>query len=257
MRNKILYFSFVTCLLTLAAFAPVHAQSNSQQASDVACPAPTAAAPVWGKLVVAGNVVTCYYATGAATPTTWKQIGVPQNIGFINDALLVGIYITSHNAATISTGTIDHFSITPAPAYRLADSDVGSPTFMGSANLSTAGVWTISGSGADIWGSSDQFNFQPWLVSGDCTVVCRVTSLSTTGDPSQKIGIMVRDGYNSGSDYALFCATHGSGVDFQYRLQFNNNPDKTMLVAPSAPNAPTSTAIGYGLTGATSYVLRP
>ena len=245
----------VTSVLILAALAPVQAQTSSQNAGPIACPAPTAAAPVWGKLVVSGNVVTCYYATGTATPTTWTQIGQPQTINFINNPVLVGLYITSHNAGVLSSGTIDNFSITPAPTYRLADCDVGMPAFMGSANLITS-VWTLMGSGADIWGTSDQCNFQPWLVWGDCTVICRVTSIST-GGPWQKIGIMVRDGFNSGSDYALFCATHSSGVDFQYRHAFNNNPDIIEFVSPPAPGTQSSAAVGYGLTGSTTYTLRP
>ncbi len=253
-KNPIKLF-LVASLFTLATLSPAGAQVNSLQSAPIPCPAPTAAAPVWGKLVISGNVVTCYYARGAATPTTWTQVGVPQTIDFINNPVLVGIYITSHNAAAISSGTIDNFSITPAASYRLADCDIGAPAFMGSANL-ISGVWTIAGSGADIWGTSDQFNMQPWLVWGDCTVICRVTSISA-GDPWQKIGLMVRDGYNSGSDYALFCATAGQGVDFQYRPGFNNNPDKTMLVAPPAPGVSSGVSIGYSQTGATAYVLRP
>ncbi len=216
---------------------------------------PTAAAPVWGKLVISGNVVTCYYAKGTATPTAWTQIGTPQTIGFINNPILIGIYITSHDKTAIASGTIDNFSITPAPTYRLADVDIGAPSYMGSANLIN-NVWHLAGSGADIWNTSDQFNFQPWLVWGDCTVVCRITSLSA-GDVWQKLGIMVRDGFNSGSDYAMFCATNGSGLAYQYRTAFNNNPDQTQLVAPPAPGIVSSIVIGYGLSGNSFYVVRP
>ena len=253
--KKLLKLLWVACVATLAPLSGAQAQVNALEAAPVPCPTPTAAAPVWGKLVICGNVVTCYYAKGAAIPTAWTQMGAPQTIDFINNPVLVGIYITSHNAAAISSGTVDNFSITPASSYRLADCDIGAPSLMGSANL-ISGVWTISGSGADIWGASDQFNMQPWLVWGDCTVICRVTSISA-GDPWQKIGIMVRDGYNSGSDYALFCATPGHGLDFQYRPGFNNNPDKTMLVAPPAPGITSSVTIGYSLAGPTAYALRP
>ena len=244
-----------TLIFTLTALAPAAASSSSQSAPAIACPAPTALLPVWGKLVVSGNVVTCYYGTGLTTPVIWKKIGTPQTIGFINNPILIGMYITSHNATSLSSGTIDNFTITPTPTYRLTDCDIGSPELMGSANLIN-GVWHLAGSGGNIWGTSDQFNFQPWLVWGDCTVICRVTSISA-GDPYQKIGIMVRDGFNSGSDYALFCAEDGGGVDFQYRLGFNNNPDRTLFVVPPAPGVESSTEVGYGLTGNQTYVVRP
>ena len=244
-------------ILTLIALAPSRAASNSQDAGAIPSLPPTALIPIWGKLVVSGNVVTCYYATGMATPAVWKQIGKPQTIGFINDPVLVGMTICSHDTstATVSTGTIDNFSITPTPTYRLTDCDIGAPALMGSANL-ISGVWHLAGTGTNIWGTSDQCNFQPWLVWGDCTVVCRITSISA-GNANQKIGIMVRDGFNSGSDYALFCAENGGGVDFQYRLAFNNNPDKTLLVAPPSPGIVSSTEIGYGQTGSTSLYRPP
>jgi hypothetical protein len=249
----------ITVFLTFATLAPVWGASNSVDATTaIPCPTPSVTAPVWGKLVVSGNQVICYYAKGAATPPTWTQIGPAETINFLNNPLLVGIYITSHDSgtgATLSTGTIDNFSITPAPTYRLADCDIGAPTLMGLANL-VGSVWNLAGSGSDIWGTSDQCNFQSWLVWGDCTVICRVTSLSA-GNSWQKIGIMVRDGFNSGSDYALFCASNGSGLDFQYRLAFNNNPDKTLFVAPPAPGIVSSIVTGYGLTGSTSYTVRP
>ena len=205
--------------------------------------------------MLTGNTVTCYYGLGSATPKTWTQIGVPQTINFINNPILIGMFITSHSTAALTSGTIDNFSITPAPKYRLVDYDIGAPSLMGSANLIN-GVWNLAGCGADIFGSSDQCNFQSWLVWGDCTVICRITSLSL-GDPAEKIGIMIRDGFNSGSDYALFCSKNGGGVDFQYRFSFNNNADIIQFVAPPAPGVKSGVAVGYGLTGGTTYTLRP
>jgi hypothetical protein len=242
-----------------AAALPLSAQTLSQDSGTVACPAPTASTPVWGKLVLSGNTVTCFYAKGATTPKTWIQLGRPQTLNMVNSAVLVGMYVTSHDVTKVSTGTIDNFSITPASSFRLADTDIGSPALMGSANL-ISGVWTLTGSGYDIWGTGDQCNFQPWLVYGDCTVTCRITSLSNAAsgaNPWEKIGIMIRDGYNSGSDYAMFCATLGNGLDFQYRLGFNENNDVASFIAPAAQGVTSSVNVGYGLTGNSAYQLRP
>ena len=250
--------SYLTLIFfVIAILIPARAASITSQ-SSVAGPAPTATAPVWGRLVVTGNTVTCYYALGTAKPTVWKQLGVPKTIGFLNNPLLVGLFITAHNSSVMANGTVDNFSITPAPKYRLQDVDIGAPSLMGSANL-ICGVWRLSGSGADVWGASDACNFQPWLVWGDCTVVCRVTSISS-GDAWQKIGIMVRDGYNSGADNAVFFATNGSGNCFQYRPEFNVNPDGATvatLVAPATTVA--GTAIGVSPIGSstTVFTLRP
>jgi hypothetical protein len=245
----------VTILLTFAFLARIDASTQSQDSGTNLGPPPSPTAPIWAKLVLAGNTVTCYYATSVNPPTTWTQLGTPQTIAFINSPILVGMYICSHNASSITTGTIDNFSISPTPAYRLADADIGSPAYMGSANLIN-GVWNLSGCGLDIWQGTDQFNFQPWLVWGDCTVTCRITSVAK-GDQWEKIGIMIRDGYNSGSDYAMFCASGGAGVDFQWRPKFNDNPDVTQLVAPPAPGVVSSVGVGYSPTGPTAYVVRP
>ena len=253
--NNFEKFIVIALFQLLGAFHLAQGATSAAMATAIPCTVPTATAPVWGKLVIVGNTVTCYYALGTATPKTWTQLGVPETIGFINNPILVGMYVTSHDATAITTGTIDNFSITPAPTYRLADYDIGSPAYMGSSNLIN-GVWNLTGNGVDIWGTSDQCNFQSWLVWGDCTVVCRVTSLSA-GNVWEKIGIMIRDGFNSGSDYALFCATNGSGLDFQYRTLFNDNPDITQFVAPPLPGVKSGVAVGYGLTGGTTYTLRP
>jgi hypothetical protein len=251
----------ILILFLLVIFVPAKASISSVEWGPVPCSVPTSTAPVWGKLVLSGNNVTCYYAVGAATPTSWKQIGQVQTIGFANNPLLVGLFFTAHNASALGGGTIDNFSITPAPTYRLQDSDIGAPALMGSANL-IKGVWTLAGSGADIWGTADQFNFQPWLVWGDCTIICRVTSI-TSGNVWEKIGIMVRDGYNSGSDYAMFCATNGQGVDFQYRPAFNDNPDGATIATLVAPPPPTNTSAGTAVgvnpigTSSSFFVLRP
>jgi hypothetical protein len=252
-QNEYMKKFLFSLLFALGAFASSHAQSSAQ-ANPIACALPTAAAPIWGKLVISGNLVTCYYAKGTTTPTTWTQMG-SQTINFINNPLLVGIFLTAHDSTVVGTGTLDNFSITPAPKYRLTDVDIGAPSLMGSANL-LGSVWHISGSGADIWNSFDQFNFQPWLVWGDCTVICRLTSLAG-GNGWEKFGIMVRDGFNSGSDYAMFCATSANGVVFQYRTAFKNNADETQFVAPPAPGIVSSIETGYGLTGSASYILRP
>ncbi len=232
------------------------ATSSVEAVAPVSCAAPTAAAPVWAKLVVSGNQVTCFYAKGTASPTTWTQVGPAETINFVNNPLLVGMYITSHNTPTVSTGTIDNFSITPAPTYRLADCDIGAPALMGSANL-ISGVWTLTGSGADVWGHLRPVQFPILAGLGRLHGSCAESPPSPPAACGKKIGIMVRDGFNSGSDYAMFCATPSEGVDFQCRTTFNNNPDKTEFVVPPAPGTVSSNTIGYGQTGSTSYVLRP
>ena len=94
-----------------------------------------------------------------------------------------------------------------------ADSDVGSPGVAGSASYS-GGVFTVNGSGADIWAGTDQFNYVSQSLTGAGTIVARVTSQSNT-DPWAKSGIMIKQSTTSGSNYALLAVTPGNGITFQ------------------------------------------
>src|SRR5450631_1456249 len=122
---------FVSFLFALSGLTLLTAQTNSKEAGPYACAATTTTVPVWGKLVVNGNTVSCYYATGTATPTTWLPIGQPQTINFLNNPVLAGVYITAHNGGALSVGTVDNVTISPTPAYMLKNQDVGSPVLMG------------------------------------------------------------------------------------------------------------------------------
>ena len=84
----------------------------------------------------------------------------------------------------------------------------------GSASYAS-GVFTVNGGGADIWGGSDQFNYVSQPLTGNGTIVARVTSQSDT-DPWAKAGVMIKQSTTSGSSYALLGVTPGNGIAFQY-----------------------------------------
>ena len=95
------------------------------------------------------------------------------------------------------------------------DTDVGSPALAGSASYDGTSVYTISGNGVDIWGSDDQFNYLSQPLTGNETIVARVTS-QTAADPWSKAGVMIKQSTTAGSTYALLAVTPGNGVSFQY-----------------------------------------
>ena len=51
-----------------------------------------------------------------------------------------------------------------------SDADIGSPGLAGSAGY-TNGLWTVTGGGADIWNTADQFNFASTNYTGDGTMI--------------------------------------------------------------------------------------
>ena len=99
----------------------------------------------------------------------------------------------------------------------LWNGDSGDVGLAGNARLS-GGVLTLEGSGLDIWGAADSFQFAYRGVSGDCTLVARVTTLQNT-DPWAKAGIMIRESLQWDSPNAMACVTAQNGTQFTYRLQ--------------------------------------
>ncbi|HXR08786.1 MAG TPA: carbohydrate-binding protein, partial [Candidatus Acidoferrum sp.] len=104
--------------------------------------------------------------------------------------------------------------------------DIGTVGAWGSAGF-TNGLFTLSGSGDDIWNAADAFRFVYVKTnSGNCTMMARVVSLQNT-DPWSKAGVMIRDGLNPGAANAFIAVTPGNGVTWQYRASdgggCNNN----------------------------------
>ena len=98
------------------------------------------------------------------------------------------------NLATGATETLAE-TVLPSP---WTDSDVGSPATAGSASYSN-GVFTVNGGGSDIWGTTDQFNYVSQPLTGNATIVARVTSQSDT-DPWAKAGVMIKQSTATGSN---------------------------------------------------------
>jgi regulation of enolase protein 1 (concanavalin A-like superfamily) len=100
------------------------------------------------------------------------------------------------------------------PAPWLA-SDVGAPSPAGTSSLSS-GTFTITASGVDIWGTSDQFHFVYQQMSGDFEVSARVDSLTNTNSWA-KAGVMMRTSMAANSAAVFTGVTPGNGVTFQQR----------------------------------------
>jgi regulation of enolase protein 1 (concanavalin A-like superfamily) len=102
----------------------------------------------------------------------------------------------------------------PSPAFQ--SSDIGPVAAPGSFS-EAAGTFTLRASGADIWGTSDQFRFAYRSLNGNGEIVARVASVTNT-DPWTKAGVMIRESLTANSKYAFAMVTAGNGVDFQRRL---------------------------------------
>jgi regulation of enolase protein 1 (concanavalin A-like superfamily) len=96
---------------------------------------------------------------------------------------------------------------------------VGSPALAGATTVGASTI-TVTGAGADIWGTADAFHFALLPLTGDGSIVARLVSQQNT-DAWAKAGVMIREGTAAGARHAFCFATPGSGVAFQRRTTTN------------------------------------
>lgn len=93
--------------------------------------------------------------------------------------------------------------------------DIGPVGLEGSASYSS-GVFTVTGSGADIWGTADAFRYAYQSAGGDCSIIARVDSLQNTNGWA-KAGVMIRETTAADSKHAMTVVTPSNGLAFQWR----------------------------------------
>jgi TolB protein len=98
------------------------------------------------------------------------------------------------------------------------NADVGTVLHPGSVNYnSSKGIYTISGSGNNMWFSNDDFQLLWKKVSGDVTLTADISFVGTGGNPHRKAVLMIRQSLAPDSVYADI-ARHGVGLtSLQFR----------------------------------------
>jgi outer membrane protein assembly factor BamB/regulation of enolase protein 1 (concanavalin A-like superfamily) len=171
------------------------------------------AAPTWLKISRAGANFTAYTSTDGINWVTAP--GSTVAVGALTGNLAVGMAVCSHDTYNLSQVKFDSINISSAnlPAPWM-DNDVGNPAIAGTA-VASNGALTVKGSGWDIWGADDQFNYAWQALNGDGVITARITAQSNT-DAWAKAGVMIKSSTTAGSNYALMAATPGNGLHFQY-----------------------------------------
>lgn len=176
-------------------------------------------APYWVRLVRNGNVFTGYRSSDGVS---WNQVGSVTISMTAN--VFVGLPLTSHNNNTLSTATFTDVSVNGLPLPWLT-ADIGSVGIEGSAGHEN-GTFTVSGSGSDIWSTSDAFRYIYQPVSGNLEITARVTGISNTNTWA-KAGIMIRETIDNNAKHAMVVVTPGNGVAFQRRADTGGSSSHT------------------------------
>ena len=96
-----------------------------------------------------------------------------------------------------------------------ASTDIGGVAAAGSACYSGS-TFTVTGSGADVWGTADEFRFTYRSMTGDGSITARVATIQNI-DPWTKSGVMMREALTPGAAHAAMFVSPGKGLAFQRR----------------------------------------
>ncbi|MCW1921347.1 putative Ig domain-containing protein [Luteolibacter arcticus] len=114
----------------------------------------------------------------------------------------------------IAKAYVNPVALPPLPPL-WTSSDIGTVGTAGDAGAE-GGTYVVYGSGADIWGTADEFRFVRQTTNGDCDIRARVKGQANTNGYA-KAGVMLRDGTGAGAAHASIFATPSNGFAFQYR----------------------------------------
>ena len=139
-----------------------------------------------------------------------------QNPGPVSDVVRFRIIATSPARQFIQITS--RLPILPSPGGWTSD-DVGAVGAVGTTAYGDGG-WTVEGSGADIWGTADEFRYVYRVVSGNFSITTRVASIENV-NLWVKAGLMIRESLSPGSRHVSLFATPRTerGIAFQRRRQ--------------------------------------
>ena len=112
---------------------------------------------------------------------------------------------------------------------------IGRPTYVGSFTEGPAGTFTITGSGTDIWGVSDEFHFAFKTLSGPGSIIAKVESVENTND-WVKAGVMIREMLDEDSKHAMMAVTPDNGVWFGWRKEADKDSYSLKQADITAPH---------------------
>ena len=186
-------------------------------------------APYWVQLVRNGSTFT---ASISPDGVTWTVFGTETVT--MTTAATAGLAVCSHDNTQLSTATFSNVTVNVLPST-WTDLDIGAPGLTGSASYSGT-TFTVSGSGADIYGTADQFHYVYQPTSSTSVTITERVVTQTDSNVWAKAGVMIRESTAAGSTYVGIYITPGKGASLQYRATTNasaiNGPEVTGPVAP-------------------------
>lgn len=179
---------------------------------------PSLAPGVWLRLVRTGDVITTYYRHPTATQDFWMPLG-SQTFASLPSMMLVGFAVSSHERGRLAKAEFLNVELTLGSSEWQAD-DIGDVGAAGQSSVDeqSGPEFTVTGSGADVWGTADEFHFLSREVVGNFDFSARMAFVDDV-DKWTKAGLMMRAGLSADARHAFVIQTPRTerGVAFQRR----------------------------------------
>jgi len=190
--------------------------------------------PYWVRLVRQGDRFEAYFSEDGTSWSYWRATSVP-----MTDSVYIGLATFSHSNNAAREAKLDQVSLSgniadvtvasspdpaptpdPAPSNGClpagwSNSDVGNVGIAGEA-CASGGVFTLSGSGHEIWGNEDEFHYVYQQMKGDGEIIARVSSLDALENWTAA-GVMMRESLAPGATNVFVNVTGAGRYAMNYR----------------------------------------
>jgi regulation of enolase protein 1 (concanavalin A-like superfamily) len=182
--------------------------------------------PAWLRLTRS-----CDTFTGAVSSDgrTWNIIGATK--APLGAVIEFGLVVSSHDTRRLTTSTFDRIV---AASQAAQDADIGLVGTRGSSAFDN-GIYTIRGSGADIWGTADAFHFLYQSLDGDDGRIAARLISQDARNPFAKAGLMIRESTDADAAHVLLDVKPDGGIEFTTRRESGGS---TIFIAEAMTSFP-------------------
>jgi beta-glucanase (GH16 family) len=162
--------------------------------------------------------------------------------------------VTGKNASSAGYNVnFDYIKLTPVASALPSpwvNQDIGSVGVAGSTTYAS-GTFTVNGSGTDIQGTADSFQYAYQAASGDCSITARVASQTNTHGGA-KAGVMIRETLAADSPNMFMEVSPSFGLYYQYRTTAGGATTAVSSGSGAAPYWVRVTRVGNTFTASRS-----
>jgi hypothetical protein len=148
----------------------------------------------------------------ASGTTSWTISNIPLSAG--TNVIHVAGTDAIGNVGTNVTTVIYSAATNTAP---WSSADIGSVAATGSSRDLGDNKFSVDGSGADIFGTADEFRYMYRAWTNNMQITAKVDYLENENDIAGKAGVMIREDLTAGSKHASLVMSVGNGVRFARR----------------------------------------